>query len=356
MGIDIISVIILLGILIFVHELGHFLAAKMSGVGVLKFSLGFGPRLVGRQIGETEYRVSAIPLGGYVRLFGETGEEEISPEDEKRSFQRQPVSRRIAIVAAGPLFNFLFAILVLTVIFVAGVPEITSRVGGVPEGTPAFQAGIREGDRIVSMNGRPVSLWSDIVASVQGSGGKEIEIVIERAGETIHRTLQPEIMKSRNIFGEEIDSYKIGIMASSETVDRRENPARAFLSSLAYTWNMTKLTVLSIVKMIEGVLSPKTLGGPILIAQMAGTQVREGFLPFLFFMAILSINLGVLNLLPIPVLDGGHLFFYGIELVTGKEVNIRWRERAQQVGFFILVLLMIFVFYNDIARIITPSE
>jgi len=129
MGIDIISVIILLGVLIFVHELGHFLAAKMNGVGVLKFSLGFGPRLVGRQIGETEYRVSAIPLGGYVRLFGESGEEEISPEDEKRSFQKQPVSRRIAIVAAGPLFNFLFAILVLTVIFMAGVPEITSRVG-----------------------------------------------------------------------------------------------------------------------------------------------------------------------------------------------------------------------------------
>jgi len=356
MGIDIISVIILLGVLIFVHELGHFLAAKMSGVGVLKFSLGFGPRIVGRQIGETEYRVSAIPLGGYVRLFGETGEEEMSPEDEKRSFQKQPVSRRIAIVAAGPLFNFLFAILVLTVIFMAGVPEITSRVGGVPEGTPAFQAGLREGDRIVSMNGRPVSRWSDIVTSVQGSGGKEIEIVIERGGETLHRTLLPEIMKSRNIFGEETDSYKIGIMASSETVDRRENPGRAFLSSLVYTWNMTKLTVLSIVKMIEGVLSPKTLGGPILIAQMAGTQVREGLLPFLFFMAILSINLGVLNLLPIPVLDGGHLFFYGIELVTGKEVNIRWRERAQQVGFFILVLLMIFVFYNDIARIITPSE
>jgi len=356
MGIDIISVIILLGILIFVHELGHFLAAKMCGVGVLKFSLGFGPRLVGRQIGETEYRVSAIPLGGYVKLFGESGEEEISAEDEKRSFQKQPVTRRIAIVAAGPLFNFLFAILVLTVIFMAGVPEITSRVGGVPEGTPAFQAGIREGDRIVSMNGRPVSLWSDIVASVQGSGGKEIEIVIERDGETLQWTLQPEIMKSRNIFGEEIDSYKIGIMASSETVDRRENPGRAFLSSLVYTWNMTKLTVLSIVKMIEGVLSPKTLGGPILIAQMAGTQVREGILPFLFFMAILSINLGVLNLLPIPVLDGGHLFFYGIELATGREVNIRWRERAQQIGFFILILLMIFVFYNDIVRIITPSE
>ena len=206
------------------------------------------------------------------------------------------------------------------------------------------------------MNGRPVSRWSDIVTSVQGSGGKEIEIVIERGGETLHRTLLPEIMKSRNIFGEETDSYKIGIMASSETVDRRENPGRAFLSSLVYTWNMTKLTVLSIVKMIEGVLSPKTLGGPILIAQMAGTQVREGILPFLFFMAILSINLGVLNLLPIPVLDGGHLFFYGIELATGREVNIRWRERAQQIGFFILILLMIFVFYNDIVRIITPSE
>jgi len=356
MGIDIVSVIILLGVLIFVHELGHFLAAKMSGVGVLKFSLGFGPRLVGRQIGETEYRISAVPLGGYVRLFGESGDEEIPPEEKKRSFQNQPVLRRIAIVAAGPLFNFLFAILVLTVIFMAGVPELTARVGGVPEGTPAFQAGIMKGDVIVSIDGRPVYRWTDIVESVQGSGGKELAIVIQRGEETLPLVLIPDITKSQNIFGEDIDSYKIGIMASSETVTRRENPARAFISSLAYTWNMTRLTFMSIVKMIEGVISPKNLGGPILIAQMAGTQVRQGFLPFILFMAILSINLGVLNLLPIPILDGGHLFFYGIELVTGREVNVRWRERAQQVGFFILILLMIFVFYNDIVRIITPSE
>jgi len=356
MGIDIVSVIILLGVLIFVHELGHFLAAKMSGVGVLKFSLGFGPRVIGKQIGETEYRISAIPLGGYVRLFGESGEEEISPEEEKRSFQKQPVLRRIAIVAAGPLFNFLFAILVLTVIFMAGVPELTSRVGGVPEGTPAFRAGIVKEDLIVSIDGHSVSRWSDIVESVQGSGGKELALVIQRDGKTLPFILVPEVTKSHNIFGEEIDSYKIGIMASSETVTRRENPGRAFLSSLVYTGNMTKLTFMSVVKMIEGVVSPKTLGGPILIAQMAGTQVRQGILPFIFFMAILSINLGVLNLLPIPILDGGHLLFYGIELLTGREVNIRWRERAQQVGFFILILLMIFVFYNDIVRIITPSE
>jgi len=356
MGIDIVSVIILLGILIFVHELGHFLAAKASGVGVLKFSLGFGPRLIGKKVGETEYRISAIPLGGYVRLFGESGDEGLLPGDEKRSFQKQPVLKRIGIVAAGPFFNFLFAFLVLILIFMAGIPELTSRVGDVPEGTPASRAGIRKGDLIVSIDGRPVSLWADIVEHVHGSKGRELAIAVRRDDREFRFSVLPEAMKSQNLFGEEVESYKIGIMASTETVTHREGPFRTVVSAGAYTWSMTKLTVLSVVKMIEGVVSPKNLGGPILIAQMAGTQVRQGILPFIFFMAILSINLGVLNLLPIPILDGGHLLFYIIELVTGKEVNIRWRERAQQVGFFLLILLMIFVFYNDIIRILTPSE
>jgi len=161
-GINIISVIVLLGILVFVHELGHFLVAKWSGVGVLKFSLGFGPRLIGRKFGETEYLISMIPLGGYVKMLGESEEDELSPEDEERSFQKQPVLKRIGIVAAGPLFNFLFAILVFSIIYSFGVPVLTSRIGDVQEGGAAFKAGIQKGDNILAIDGKEISRWGEL--------------------------------------------------------------------------------------------------------------------------------------------------------------------------------------------------
>jgi regulator of sigma E protease len=351
-GINIISVIILLGVLIFVHELGHFLVAKWFGVGVLKFSLGFGPRLIGRKIGETEYLISLIPLGGYVKLLGESESDELSPEDERRSFQNQRVFKRMGIVVAGPVFNFLFAVVAFTFIYTVGVPAHTSRIGTVLENSPASAAGIRPGDVVAAIDGRGISKWSELANTIYESSGRELAVTVDRDGALVNVTVIPEKSKGRNIFGEELESYKIGVSVSDETVIERANPFRAFAMGMNQTWWFTKLTVLSIVKIIQRVISPKTLGGPIMIAQMSGQYAKQGLIPFLFFMAILSINLGVLNLLPIPVLDGGHLLFYGIEALTGREVNLKWREMAQQLGFFILILLMIFVFYNDIVRII----
>lgn len=350
-GISIVSVIVLLGVLIFAHELGHFLMAKYSGVGVLKFSLGFGPRLVGKKVGETEYLISLIPLGGYVKLLGESETEELSEEDEKRSFLKQSVYKRVMIVAAGPLFNILLALLIFTVVNMVGVPKLTTKIGGVHPESAAFDAGLKEGDVIVAVDGKEISRWDKLAETVSQGRGKEILITVKRDDRLMDFLLTPRLIKSRNVFGEEVESYKIGVIPSSETVIERMNPVSAFIHGVKQTWVISKLTVVSIIKILEGVLSPRTLGGPILIAQIAGAQVKEGIIPFVLFMALLSINLAVLNLLPIPILDGGHLLFYFIEIVTGKEVNVKWREMAQQIGFVLLIILMIFVFIMDIERL-----
>jgi len=352
LGISIVSVIILLGVLIFAHEFGHFLVAKYSGVGVLKFSLGFGPRLIGKKVGETEYLLSLIPLGGYVKLLGESEVEELSEADEKRSFLKQPVSKRIAIVAAGPIFNFLLAIVIFTIVYMIGVPTLTTHIAGIQEGSAAYDAGIKEGDVITAIDGQEITRWEQLAEIITKSNGKELSITIKRDDKTWDVALQPRLLKTKNIFGEDVESYKMGVSPSSQyTITERMNPFMAFWTSLKQTWFISKLTVLSVIKIFEGVVSPKTLGGPILIAQIAGAQVKEGIIPFVLFMALLSINLAILNLFPIPILDGGHLFFYLIEIVTGREINIKWREMAQQIGFVILIILMIFVFIMDIERL-----
>jgi len=351
-GVSVVSVIILLGVLIFVHELGHFLVAKWSGVGVLKFSLGFGPKLFGRKVGETEYILSAIPLGGYVKMLGDTDDEELSPEDEERSFLKQGVLKRMAIVSAGPLFNFLFAIIAFAVVYAIGVPVATSRIGTVQENSPAFEAGLQSGDVVVAINDRDISQWSDLAGAVSESRDERLKIRFERENKVSDVYITPQAATSTNVFGEDIETYRIGVGISDETVIERKGPVGALATGAGQTWGWTKLTCIGMVKIVQGIVSPRELGGPILIAQMAGTQVRKGFVPFVFLMAVLSVNLGVLNLLPVPVLDGGHLAFYLIEMVTGRPVSVRWREIAQQVGFFLLILLMLFVFYNDIVRIL----
>jgi regulator of sigma E protease len=320
-------------------------------VGVLKFSLGFGPKLIGRKIGETEYLIAAIPLGGYVKMLGESEDDEIlSPEDEKRSFQKQPVLKRIGIVAAGPISNFIFAIIAFSLIYSAGIPTITSKVGDVEQGSAAFEAGIQKDDVIIAIDGREVSEWMEIVDAISGGEGKELKISLARGNKVIDVHLKPKLVDATNIFGEESGVYRIGVSASSELVVKKLGLFRAFLIGIEQTWTIAKLTVIGIFKIVQGVISPKTIGGPILIAQMAGVQAQKGIVPFVFFMSMLSINLGVLNLFPIPVLDGGHLLFYIIEAITGREVKLKWRERAQQIGFLLLIMLMLFAFYNDISR------
>ncbi|MBU1149956.1 MAG: RIP metalloprotease RseP [Proteobacteria bacterium] len=349
-GISIISVVVLLGVLIFAHELGHFLMAKWAGVGVMKFSLGFGPRIVGRKIGETEYLLSLIPLGGYVKLLGEAPGEELSPEDEKRAFLKQPVLKRIGIVAAGPVFNLLLAVAIFTVVNMVGLPVLTSEIGALQPASAAMESGMKEGDMIISLDGKSVSKWDEISEIIGRSEGKPLRVTVSRDGRPMEIPVIARLMKTKNIFGEEVETYKIGISPSPRTVIERHNPLSALGKGLRQTWMIGKLTLISIGKMFQGVVSPKSMGGPILIAQIAIAQVKEGIIPFIVFMALLSINLAILNLLPVPVLDGGHLFFFMIELVTGREVNVRWREMAQQIGFALLILLMIFVFMLDIDR------
>ena len=346
------GVTVLLVILIFVHELGHFLVAKLSGVGVLKFSLGFGPKLFGRKYGETEYLISAVPLGGYVKLLGESERDTVDEADEKKSFLKQKVSKRIMIVAAGPVFNLIFAVVFFWIGYMIGVPVPTAEIGEVQKGSVAERTGLIGKDIIVAIDRQKVTDWGDVVDITSGSNGRELTLTVRRGVEEKVFHVKPQLMDAQNIFGETTKSYKIGIVQSNQFVIKRENPATAFVAGVEKTWTVIELTVLSLVKMIEGVVSPKTLGGPILIAQLAGAQVKQGVVSFLFLMGLLSVNLAILNLLPIPVLDGGHLFFNVIELIIGREVNVKWREMAQQIGLILLVMLMLFVFYNDILRII----
>lgn len=351
LGVNIASVIVLLGVLIFVHELGHFLMAKYFNIGVLKFSLGFGRRLIGKKIGETEYLISLIPLGGYVKLLGESEDELLNGENRKRSFMHQSVWKRIAVVGAGPLSNFMLAVVIFALVNMIGMPVLTTEIGGVLEKSAAYEAGVKAHDRVVAVDGKPVDRWDRMAEFIAKSDGRPVILTLDREGVLKEVSMTPRSVTGKNIFGEEVRTYKIGISPASKTIIARQNPVEAVWTGIRQTWTVTKLTFLSIVKIFEGVLSPRSLGGPILIAQMAGAQVKEGIIPFVLFMALLSVNLGVLNLLPIPVLDGGHLLFYAIEAVSGKPVSIKWRERAQQIGFIILVALMVFVMAMDIDRL-----
>lgn len=345
---------IVLGILIAFHEFGHFLLAKHFKVLVHKFSLGFGPRLIGKKIGETEYVISAFPLGGYVKMLGENDDEEITPEMAYRSFSRQSPTKRIAIAAAGPLFNFLLAFLLFCGLYlISGYPALAPEVGQVRPGSPADKAGILKGDIIESINDNKVYEWSDIKTFIEKDSGKGLTVLVRRGQARISTTVSPEVEKVKNIFGEEIKSRLIGIVASGNIEKLRLAPFSAIRKGAQKTWMVTSLTVLTVIKLVQGVVPLKTVGGPILIGQLTGDIARENLSYLVPFMAVISINLAILNLIPVPVLDGGMILFLLIELIIRKPISIRKREMAQKIGLFILLVLMAFVFYNDLARILT---
>jgi regulator of sigma E protease len=356
MGTTLFSFVVVLGVLIFAHELGHFLMARRFGVGVEKFSLGFGPRIFGRRVGITDYRLSAIPLGGYVKMVGEEPDAELTPEEIPLSFTHKPVWQRFLIVAAGPLANLLLAVVIFFFIFwISGLYELVPVVGEVQEGSPALAAGVQPGDRIEAVDGRSVARWEEMAEAIAASGGRPITLRLQRGGEVRSLVVQPERKTARNLFGEEVERQVIGVSASGEVAAREVGLLGALKESVVQTYKISELTVLSIVKLIQGRVSAKTLGGPIMIAEMAGQQAREGAANLIFFIALISINLAVLNILPIPVLDGGHLLFFLLEALRGRPLSLRVRERAQQAGILILVALMIYVFYNDISRILLSS-
>lgn len=349
----VISAVVVLGVLIFVHELGHFLVAKLAGVGVNTFSLGFGPRLLGFKRGGTDYRLSVIPLGGFARMVGEHPGEEIDPADIPRSFSHKPVGWRLAIVAAGPFCNVIFALCTYYVLLVAwGLPTMTTQVGQVIKDQPAALAGMQSGDRVLAIDGQPVDHWGDIASAVQGSKGRLVQMLLERQGRQVSLTVRPLAQKVRDIFNEDQEVYRVGIQASGETVIKSVGLFQALGLALNRTYLAGEIIMVSVVKLLERKVPADTLGGPILIAQMAGEAAHHGVAPLMDLAALLSVNLAILNLLPIPALDGGHLFFFLVEAITRRPVSISVREKAQQMGVALLIMLMAFIFYNDIARLV----
>ncbi|MDX9835519.1 MAG: RIP metalloprotease RseP [Desulfobulbus sp.] len=353
---SLLSFILVLGVLIFVHEFGHFMFAKLFGVKVLKFSLGFGNRLYGRQWGETEYLISAFPLGGYVKMYGEQEGEEVQAADRHRSFSHKPVWQRFGIVFGGPLFNLAFAVLLFFLLFVfVGLPESidSNKIGEITPGSVAEQVGLQAGDQIRGINGQTTTTWTQVSDSIKDSQGRMVHLEIDRAGEQLSVAAQPTMQKVKNLFGEEVgERYMLGIMRSDEVRYLEAGISESARAAVVQTWNLGYLTVLGIVKMVQRVIPASELGGPIRIAEIAGQQLEAGWMNLLYFMGLLSVNLGILNLLPIPVLDGGHLVFLSLEAVRRRPLSERTMEISQKIGIALLGTLMVFVFYNDIVRLV----
>ncbi len=346
------SFVIVLGVLIFFHEFGHFIFARLFGVGVEKFSLGFGPKILSKKVGITEYMVSAIPLGGYVKMVGDDPGAEVDDGQRALSFNHKPVLQRFLIVAAGPGFNFLLAFLLFTGIYMAsGLFILEPVIGDVKADTPAFAAGLEKGDRVLAVNRIAVGSWEEMAGMIGESGGSELFLTVQRGESEKGFTIVPKVTTSKNLFGEDVERHVIGVTSAGEVRTEELSLPGAVVQGMIQTYNITKLTVVSIAKLVQGTLSIKTVGGPIMIAQMAGEQAEQGTLNFLFFIALLSVNLAILNILPIPVLDGGHMVFFTIEAIMGRPVSLKSREIAQQVGVFLLITLMVYICYNDIARL-----
>lgn len=350
--ITVLAFIAVIGVLIFFHELGHFIVARLCGVGVKTFSLGFGPKLLAKRIGITEYRISAIPLGGYVKMVGEEPDGRIDPADIPVSFTHKHVFKRILIVAAGPVFNILLAVILFTGIYqIYGLTLLKPSIGVIQESTPAHKGGLQENDLIIAINKTPVETWNDVTEIIVAGEGRRLTIDVRREEYLIVADVTPELMTTKDIFGMDIERYMIGITPTGDTFLRDLNLLQAMIEGIKQTYKISELVVTAVVKLILGDISMKALGGPIMIAEMAGQQAREGVVNLIFFIALLSINLAILNLLPIPVLDGGHLVFLSIEVVKGRPVSKKVLEIANQAGVFMLILLMIFVIYNDIVRV-----
>ncbi len=349
LGYYILPFILAIGVLVLVHELGHFLFAKMMGIRVERFSIGFPPRLFGKKIGDTDYCISAIPLGGYVKMSGmidESMDTEITGEPYE--FMSKPVWKRALVIFAGPLFNIVFAILVVSVSIMAtgiSMPKEQAKaiVGSVQEESPAAGIGLQAGDQITSINGEAVNSWEDLVSKIHDYPEEDMQITWMRNGEEMTANVTPK-------HDELLNASFIGIGAQTER--RAVGPLAALGFGVSSSWNLTKLMGRSIYMWVTGQSSVKEgLAGPVRIAQMTGEVAKRGFGDLVSFIALISLNLGLVNLLPIPVLDGGHLVLLGVEAVNRRPPSMKVRVVVQQIGMALLLALMVFVVVNDFLHI-----
>lgn len=403
----IISAILVLGVLVFVHELGHFLVAKYFGVGVLEFALGFGRVLVRFQYGETTYTIRMIPLGGFVRMAGddptlvhgqpgqteqelleqaaagaspiEGGKEKLTPlqeamvKDKSRWFLKKPYGPRAAIVIAGPLFNFLFAwVLAAGMYYTIGLPKIIDgpvTVGGISPGMPAEVGGMKVGDRILTVNGEQVDTYKELIEIVRGSNGQPLNVSIERpqkegsdaAGEKVDLVINPKAgnpeLDALEGTSSDKPTYRIGIAPAFKSVEYEDI---GFVQALGAGKDQVvglSLQTLRVLKgLLTGLINPqKAIGGPIEIIKQTAQSANEGWIAVISMMIFLNVTLGVMNLLPVPVLDGGHLVLFTLEFIRGRPLSMRFQEYAMRVGMTLLLLLMVFAIGNDIRRLIPWS-
>ncbi len=343
----IIAFIFVFSILIFFHEFGHFIAAKASGVKVYKFAFGFGPRLLGFTKNQTEYLICLIPLGGYVKMAGEMGQEDvkkISEEEvpEEQRFDKKTLGIRALIVALGPFMNIATAVVIFSLIFfVSGIPMVTNYVSTVVEDGPAEQAGIFSGDKIIAINSIKMEDPKKIANIINKSSGEELQITLDRGGENIDVFVIPEYD----------DNYKKGLIGITFEISvEKINIFSAFSKGLIATGNIIKLIFSNTMEMITGKV-PLEIAGPLGIAQMTGEVAKLGFLNLLYFTAILSIFIGLFNLLPIPILDGGHIIILVIEKLRGKPLEAEKISFMYFIGISLMIILFIIATYKDILRV-----
>lgn len=358
----IVPFLFVLTIVVFVHEMGHYLVGRWCGIGVKAFSIGFGPELLGfNDRRGTRWKLCAIPLGGYVKFVGDMSvtskpdsseDDNLSPDERKIAFHTQPVWKRAATVFAGPLFNFLLTIAVFTVLFSAyGRYVMEPTVAEVRAASPAANAGIQPGDRFVSVDGQPVETFSDVQRIVSGRGGDPLTFVMMRDGKEVSVTATPEMMEQKDALGNSVKVAVIGVVNNEELGQPRlisYSPGGAFVQAVSETGHIIERTGQFLKRFVVGREDKCQLGGPVKIADMAGKAAQLGFVWLVQLVALLSVGIGFLNLLPIPPLDGGHLAFYAVEAVIRRPVSERAMEAVYRVGMILVLAFMGFVFWNDL--------
>ena len=357
-----------LGIVVFFHELGHFLVARWAGVKVLVFSVGFGPELFGfNDRYGTRWKLSAIPLGGYVKFFGDQNAASVpdndaiasmTEEEKAQSFVHKSLPRRAAVVAAGPIANFILASVIFAAIFmINGKPSITARVDEIVSGSAAEKAGFKPGDVIVSIDGRAIESFEEVQRSVGSRPGETLAVTVNRGGERVALTVVPGKVEEKSLLGtvrKGVLGIKRNPVGPDEVAIRDVGPIAAIGLGIDKTWWVIETTLGYLGKVVVGSEPPDQIGGVIGIAQVSGKVATLGFLPILDLAALLSVSIGLLNLFPIPLLDGGHLLFYAIEAIRGRPLSERAQELGFRVGFAVVLMLMLFSTYNDVHRLPWP--
>lgn len=362
----IVPFILVLSLLVFVHEMGHYLVGRWSGIRILAFSVGFGPELIGRTDKHgTRWKISAIPLGGYVKFFGDEDVSskpdegrlrQMSPEDRARSFAGARLWKRAATVAAGPIANFLLAILIFACLFsLYGKPVADPVVSEVRPDSAAAAAGVLPGDRLLSIDGNPVATFDDVRRYVSVRPEMEITVSVQRGEQTLALPMVPKRQEITDTFGNKIELGIIGIVTDAEAGKfRRETytPLAAVKEGVFETGRVITGTFDYLGNLVTGRMKPDQLGGPIRVAQASGQMATIGIAAVLQLAAVLSVSIGLLNLMPVPVLDGGHLVFYAVEAIRGKPVGPAAQEIAFRIGLVMVLSLMVFATFNDISALI----